>query len=77
MSKFDIGKSYYCYSSHNEQCKWIFEVISRSNTQVTIKDMYGKICKRKAYQSKHSDNEILYPIGKYAAAPILVSSVTC
>ena len=72
VTKFEVGKKYYCHSIADSDCIFEFEVVKRTEKTVTIKDSFGK---EKRRNIKLSDGEeYIYPLGKYSMSPTLRSS---
>ena len=68
--KFEVGKIYTGRFISDSDCKYAFEVVSRTAKRITIKDAYheGKL-KQIGVTLDHKGNEMAYPFGKYSMAP--------
>ena len=73
MKKFEVGKSYSCRSIGDSNCVWSYEVIARTACQITLKDEFGKVIKRRVIKdlSNMYNAEHIYPLGQYSFAPTL------
>lgn len=74
MTKFEIGKKYSISSICNHETTWDYEVVSRTDHTITIKDLFdGKIkkCRISKGLSEYEGYECVYPLGKYSMCPIL------
>lgn len=72
MTKFEMGKKYYCYSPYNSDRPYEFEVVKRTEKTVTIKNSDGEIKRRKI--DTRGEEEIVYPDGKYSMCLVLGSN---
>ena len=74
MVKFEVGKQYYMRSACDYDCIWQYEVISRTEKTITIKQLNRQTAepiKRKIQVD--SDHEYVMPLGSYSMAPSLCS----
>ena len=74
MSKFETGKIYTMRSACDQDCVWCYEVMARTATTITIKDlMTGEVkrCKIIKALSEMDNREMLKPLGVYSMAPAL------
>lgn len=70
MLQFKIDSVYYCRSIGDQNCIWLFRVVSRTEKTMTIKD----ISNGKTYMKKLSafeNVEVCNPLGQYSKAPVL------
>jgi len=72
MTKFEVGKKYYCYSPYNSDRPYEFEVVKRTEKMVTVKNSDGEIKRRKI--DTRDNEEIIYPNGKYSMCLVLGSN---
>ena len=72
MTKFEVGKKYYCYSPYNSDRLYEFEVVKRTEKMVTVKNSDGEIKRRKI--DTRDNEEIIYPNGKYSMCLVLGSN---
>lgn len=72
MKTFEIGKSYSMKSVCNQDCVWIYEVIARTTSTITITDgKETKTCRINKKISGYRDSETILPLGKYSMCPML------
>lgn len=73
MKKFEVGKTYSVRSICNHDCVWTYEVISRTDCTITVKDDHGEIKKLRINKrtSEYYNAESVYPLGNYSMCPIL------
>ena len=72
MTKFEVGKKYYCYSPYNSDRLYEFEVVKRTEKMVTVKNSDVEIKRRKI--DTRVIEEIIYPNGKYSMCLVLGSN---
>jgi len=65
MKKFEAGKTYYCRSICDSECKWEYTIERRTAKSVWISG------NRFGIGTGINGEEIVYPQGKYSMAPIL------
>ena len=71
MTRFEIGKTYYCRSVCDYDCIWEFEVAKR--TAQTITTACGKTLRFNKTLSEYNQAETVFPQGRYSMAPILTA----
>lgn len=74
MRKFEVGKEYSVRSACDHDCVWIFRVVSRTDSTVTLKGVNnndGGLKRINKKVSEWSDCESVYPLGRYSMSPIL------
>jgi hypothetical protein len=72
MVKFETGKEYFCASTCDHTCTWVFKVISRTKKAVKIQQVSNypeEIVSRKIKDDGNS--EYVLPFGNYSMAPVL------
>jgi len=70
MTKFLVGKTYFCRSLCDYDCIFNFEVIARTGKTLTLKDGQS-IIKRKILEDCYDTVEACRPYGSYSMAPYL------
>lgn len=74
MIKFEVGKTYSARSISDHDCVFSFEVVSRTEKSVKIKDLCdGSIIMRRI-QNWRPECENISPYGSYSMAPTLYAS---
>lgn len=75
MLKFEVGNLYACRSICDHNCIWIYKVLKRTESTITIQsEGKGEKPVTKRINKKVSewyDAEAIYPLGNYSMAPIL------
>lgn len=70
MKKFEINSIYYCRSIGDQNCIWLFRILSRTGKTLDLCDLSnGKKCTKKV--EVIDDIEVCHPLGKYSMAPVL------
>ena len=72
--KFEIGETYYCYSTADYNCTWKYVVIARTDKTVTLLN-HDEAIKRKI--TIQNGIEVVYPKGRYSMAPKLTAKRKC
>ena len=73
MVKFEIGKTYATCSICDHDCIFDLSVISRTEKTITAK-VGGFGIKTLRISTKWTDNESVYPLGKYSMSPSIEST---
>lgn len=74
MKKFEVGKVYYCRSLCDYDCKWFYEILSRTDKTMTIREVgYSETKRVKIYTRTFNDCESAMPMGRYSMAPVLTA----
>ena len=68
MTKFEINKTYEMNSVCNNDCKWIYTVLNRTNKTILIQG-HGEIMTKRIHV--YDDIERVRPLGKYSMSPVL------
>lgn len=74
MTKFEIGKTYSMRSICDHECVWMYEVVARTDTTVTLKDITSDSIKRCRISKQFSEmdgRETVKPLGTYSMCPML------
>ena len=79
MKKLIVGKTYKCHKwtpstkiyDINDNVYSKFEVVSRTEKTVTLKDESGNTFKRKIFHFWPSGNEFVQPFGKHSITPTI------
>ena len=78
MKTFEIGQKYFCRSACDYNCIWIYEVIRRTASSITIRDERGEVStKRFDKYGEMFGAEQVHPLGRYSMAPILSADNAC
>ena len=74
---FKVNKFYYMRSVCDYDCMWIYKVIARTASTVTIQDIRTKeTMRRRIYLAPLSNEECVKPLGSYSMAPTLTADRT-
>lgn len=68
---FEVGKRYYCRSICDYNCVWTFEVVSRTDRSVRIRELGGQRPPSTRKIRTWSGAETCLPFGSYSMAPTL------
>lgn len=68
---FEVGKSYSMRSACDCECVWIYKVIKRTKSTITIKSNRGEVLRCRVKVSDILGAECCQPLGSYSMSPIL------
>ena len=68
MKQFKINSNYQMISLCDQDCRWNYKVIARTNSTITLLDDRKKITKHRVNKkiSRYYQSETIYPLGKYS-----------
>lgn len=67
---FEPGKTYFCRSICDYDCKWSYLVTKRTDKSIYVqKDGTGPVMARRVSSDRYG--EFCYPMGHYSMAPVL------
>lgn len=72
MSKFEPGKSYYCFSICDSDCRWHYKVTRRTEKSIYVQ-MDGTGPEKALRVKTDRYGEYVNPMGRYSMAPVLHS----
>lgn len=68
MTQFQVGRTYWCRSICDHDCKWQFTVHARTEKTITI-TVHAKPTRRKV--RVYDGCEVVDPLGRYSMSPVL------
>lgn len=74
MKRFEVGKVYEMRSACDYDCVWVYEVVERTASTVTLVDPVTseiKKCRIAKDISEQDGREAVRPLGRYSMSPIL------
>ena len=74
MKRFEVGKVYEMRSACDHDCVWVYEVVERTASTVTLVDPVTseiKKCRIAKDITEQDGREAVRPLGKYSMSPIL------
>lgn len=73
MLRFETGRRYEMRSICNQECKWVFTIIARTDKTITIEGEDGKTkkCRINQQMSEWRRAETIAPLGMYSMCPLL------
>lgn len=73
IKRFETGKSYFMRSTCDYNCIWVYTIVKRTESTITIKDEDGKVktCRINKGLAEMYNAEAIYPLGKYSLCPVL------
>lgn len=72
MKRFEVGKIYSTRSACDYDQILTWEVVSRTEKTVTLRDAHGYVNRRKV-KTGHADAEWCYPRGLHSMAPAITA----
>lgn len=73
-ASFKVNKFYYMRSACDYECMWIYKVIARTASTITIQDIRTKeTLRRRVYTTIFDNIERVRPLGSYSMCPILAA----
>jgi hypothetical protein len=64
IMKFEVGKTYFCTSICDQNCKWEYTITKRTTSSVWLGEKRAKI-------NITDNSEYVFPQGRYSMAPVL------
>ena len=84
IKRFEVGKRYMMSSACNQDCVWMYTVVSRTESTVVLQQLrcgqpYGKTmkCRINKRSTEYNGAEAVKTLGTYSMSPILVADRTC
>jgi hypothetical protein len=73
MVKFEIGKVYAMKSPCYQDCVWVYTVMARTASTITLESEDGEVikCRINKKDMEHFGAEAVRPLGTYSMCPIL------
>lgn len=71
ITRFEVGKAYFCRSACDYDCIWTYEVVRRSDSSIWIRDLDETKAPVRRSIKIWSGVETCQPKGSYSMAPSL------
>ena len=75
MSKFIPGMIYFCFSSCDQNCRWYYKVVSRTEKTIKVSEDGGAPKTLRVNSDRYG--EYVMPLGRYSMAPVLRADNRC